>query len=151
MQLSHEFGVPIDSSADYTQTKLGLTHDMLQILYRPPSYAAGLARLLVTLNMQKKGEQWCHAQSDTADTTQHNLCLDHEDLTELVQIQQENSARGRFVHLYPSSDGDQFDDLVLHSHKHIKSKLKERVQTNWRLHWISTQLAKLAAMHSPPE
>ena len=152
MQLSHEFGVPIDRTADYTQTKLGLTHDMLEILFRPPSIAAGVAQSLSALNMHEVNGKWCHASAaDTATRAKHNYCLDKRDLDELIQIQRENAARGRFVRLYPSSDNDQFDDLVLHSHNRIRGEFGQHVQTNWKLHWVTTQLAKMAANNSPEE
>ncbi|XP_065175307.1 tubulin monoglutamylase TTLL4-like [Sycon ciliatum] len=153
MQLSHEFGVPIDSSADYTSTKLGLTHDMLQILYRPPSIGAGVASSLLALGMQQSGPQWCHTAAALKEgaSALHNRCLGEREFIELVQVQQEKAARGRFVRLYPSSDGDEFNQLVLHSHKRIASALQRDVLTNWKLHWTTTQLAKMAAVNSPPE
>ena len=141
MQLSHEAGVPYDSSADYTQTKLGMTKDMLDILFRPPAAASQLAHDLIGLQMYLNNGQVC--VNPALAPSDGTMCLDGVDLQHLLQAQREHAARGGFIHLYPTADGEKYDELVYHTHKKIVKKFGDKTRTNWRIHWTNTMLEKI--------
>lgn len=150
MQLSHEAGVPYDSSADYTKTKLGLTRDMLDILFRPPPVASQLAHDLLALQMHQQDDKLCPNPS-LAPPASSQVCLDPIDLQHLLQAQREHAARGGFIRIYPTHDGEKFDELVYHMHELVRKQLGAQSRTNWRTHWTITMLEKLNRIRSRGE
>ena len=139
MQLSHDLGVPPDPTNPYTITKFGLTHDMLQILFKPTAVAADLSRYLASLKVGIKPGPLC-------DRHRHWLCVDYKDLQRLLDARREFVNRGGYQRIYPSPEGEKYSRLVQRMDGLIRRKFSEVgaaiPRTLWQVHHLNTALEK---------
>ena len=140
MQLSHDLGVLPDPSSEYTITKFGLMHDLLQILFKPTSVVQDLARYLYDLRVGMTPGPLCSSG-------EHTLCVDYKDMQKLLDSRREFVNRGDYQRIYPSPNGDIYSSLIKRMHTLIVKKFSEAgmrpPRTLWQLHYLYTALENL--------
>ena len=105
MQLSHELGELPNPSSVYTQTKYGLTRDMLRIIYSNVSVANRVAKALNILKIGIGPGQFC-------DPRIHVHCLDVKTLEKLITLYREHLVKGDYISLYPVINGEVYSRLI---------------------------------------
>lgn len=140
MQLSHDLGVPPDPTNPYTITKFGLTHDMLQILFKPTPVAADLSQHLARLKVGIKPGPLCNQHK-------HTMCVDYKGLEKLIDSRREFVNRGGYQRIYPSVHGEKYSRLIQKMDSLIRKKFSEVgapiPRTLWQVHHLCTALEKL--------
>lgn len=137
MQLSHELGVIPNPSSPYTATKFGLMHDTLSILYNSTRIAVELASDLQALAVGVKPGPLCNEDK-------HKFCVDHKELSKLVDSKREFANKGGYTRIYPSANGEKYNKLILHMHGLVKDNFhKLPSRTLWHTHHLYTALEKL--------
>lgn len=140
MQLSHDLGVPPDPTNPYTVTKFGLTHDMLQILFKPTPVAADLSHHLARLRVGIKPGPHC-------DQHKHTMCVDYKGLQKLIDSRREFVNRGGYQRIYPSVHGERYSKLIQRMDSLIGRKFSEVgapvPRTLWQVHHLYTALERL--------
>ena len=137
MQLSHELGELPNPSSVYTQTKYGLTKDMLQIIYSNVSVARTVAMALDSLKIGLGPGKFC-------DPLTHIHCLDVKSLEKIITLQREHSVKGDYINLYPVKNGDIYSKLIRHMNGLVSKKLDEEyTRTLWQNHHVFTALKKI--------
>lgn len=138
MQLSHDLGALPDPSSEYTITKFGLMHDLLQILFKPTPVAQDLAQHLFDLQVGITPGPLCNDNLNS-------LCVDHKDLENLLDSVREFVNRGDYRRIYPSPDGEIYSPLISRMNSLIEKKFSEsavKPRTLWQLHHLYTALEK---------
>ena len=136
MQLSHELGETPDPSSVYTQTKYGLTKDMLHIIYGNVSVAKRVAMALNLLRIGLGQGKYCNSSI-------HIHCLDIRNLEEIIKLQREHLLKGNYVNLYPVEKGEVYSRLIKHMDRVVSRKLDEGMHTLWQSHHIFTAIKKM--------
>lgn len=142
MQLSNELGVPPDPTNPYTATKLGLLHDMLQIIFNSSTSVLHLVRHdLESLRVGLAPGPLCRPPL-------HVYCIDLRDLQNIVQSRREFQHRGNFTRIYPSPDGQKYSKLIHHMHQLVERRFRtsgvaNRPKTLWDRHHLYLALESL--------
>lgn len=141
MQLTHELGAVPNPSSPYTATKLGLLHDVLQILYNTSqSVVHRLKHELDILGVGIKPGPLCNS-------SYHVACVDFKDLQKLVESKREYLNKRNFVRIYPTAEGEKYSQLILHLHNLVRKRFRAGgvavPRTLWQTHHLYTALEKL--------
>lgn len=140
MQLSHDLGVPPDSTNPYTITKFGLMHNMLQILFKPTPVAADLSAHLDALHVGIKPGPLCSRHK-------HAFCIDFKELQKVIDSRREFINKGGYQRIYPSANGDRYSRLIQRMDALIERKFADvnapSPRTLWHTHHLYTALEKV--------
>lgn len=140
MQLSHSLGVPPDPKNEYTITKFGLMHDMLQILFKPTSVVTDLSKQLGMLKVGIKPGPLC-------DESKHIVCVDFKELQKLIDSKREFVNKGGYERIYPSPKGGRYSKFIRWMDNLIRKRFGEAglpIPRNlWHMHHLYTALEKL--------
>ena len=139
MQLSHELGAPHNPTDPYTATKLGLMHDMLQLMLTPSPVSEFVNNDLKVLKVGIRPGLFCNPNN-------HHLCVEYKDLQKLLESKRESLNCGGFLRIYPSPNGEKYSKLIKHMDYLIHRKFSTEsatIQTLWQHHYLYTALEKL--------
>ncbi len=132
MELSGEKG------SHYDHTKKSMTHDLVQLIYNPESYARALTADLYELELD--GFKIGYQALGTGCSSSDEVCLKTPELEYLVEMKKEECNQGGFRRMYPHPKGNEFYAAYV---KHLESKLPYGHTTSTHtIHKLVTELAK---------